>query len=461
MNSIKEKNFLGLPASLAVLCLGLFLVFFCFYFSVFKTAPILTPDSHEYMQVAQDLSDFHLDNLHHRTFGYPLLLLLTGSSVAPTKALFVVSLLLHFSSIWIGAILLTSLGMTKKIIAFFVFLLLLPLYAQSAAFALTENLTEFFLTAAVASFVLGSHQSRNGLIFLGAVLFSLSAFVRPVYQLLPFVLSLTLAGLSYLTKRKQLLKTAGILFFPSFFILGSLIMFNIIKFNYAGFSPGIGHHLSTRTVNYIEKLPSEYDGVRKILIEARDASLIEPNSGHKGLMYIWNASPKLQEATGYDFVELDKYLHKMNKELIVRKPLNYLLAVLDAGIIYWFPYITKSIIFENRLIMEIWSLVHFVIVTVFFVQGILVGAFFLSNIIYKLINTKSLRLFTIENGLLRSAYFLLGGTVFYTMIFSCCFEMGDPRFRVPTDIFIILMIFLGFKLWMKIINNIPQRFSEQ
>jgi hypothetical protein len=61
------------------------------------------------------LSDFWIDELHLRTPGYPLLLLLTGSSQAPTRTLFFTSLLLHFASVWLLASALSCAGLTGLI----------------------------------------------------------------------------------------------------------------------------------------------------------------------------------------------------------------------------------------------------------------------------------------------------------------------------------------------------------
>jgi hypothetical protein len=44
-------------------------------------------------------------------------------------------------------------------------------------------------------------------------------------------------------------------------------------------------------------------------------------------------------------------------------------------------------------------------------------------------------------------YALAGTIVFYTAAVSCLIEVGNPRYRVPTDSLIIFMLFLGTHLW--------------
>ena len=78
----------GLPIRTAVIYASLFAVAFCFYSALWSKAPITQPDSGSYLRAARDLSDFHIDRAQERTPGYPILLLLTGSSESPNRALF-------------------------------------------------------------------------------------------------------------------------------------------------------------------------------------------------------------------------------------------------------------------------------------------------------------------------------------------------------------------------------------
>src|SRR6187551_1225600 len=70
------------------------------YVRAWPEAPIVDGDSPQYMEVARDLTDFRLDELHDRSPGYPLLVMLTGASTRPARPLFYASLLLHGLSIW-------------------------------------------------------------------------------------------------------------------------------------------------------------------------------------------------------------------------------------------------------------------------------------------------------------------------------------------------------------------------
>ena len=49
-------------------------------------------------------------------------------------------------------------------------------------------------------------------------------------------------------------------------------------------------------------------------------------------------------------------------------------------------------------------------------------------------------------------YGLAGTIVFYTAAISCLVEVGDPRYRVPTDGLIVFMLFLGTDLRRRLVD---------
>ena len=104
----------GLPVRAALVYVLLFTVAFCFYSALWSSAPVMEPDSWTYLRAAQDLSDFHIDQLQTRAPGYPILLVLTQSSRSPGRILFFVSLLLHLASVWLLAIVLYRRKISPK-----------------------------------------------------------------------------------------------------------------------------------------------------------------------------------------------------------------------------------------------------------------------------------------------------------------------------------------------------------
>ena len=157
----KHQTVAGLPIQTALLYVLLFAVAFWVYTTLWRHAPVMTSDSGQYLAVASDLRDFRIDYLHTRTPGYPLLLLLTASSEVPNRILFFLSLLLHFTSIWILASVLYSAGLTKTMLSLFGLLLLLPPYVEPAAYVMPENLTEFMLVVGFGSFILWALRCKT------------------------------------------------------------------------------------------------------------------------------------------------------------------------------------------------------------------------------------------------------------------------------------------------------------
>ena len=176
------------PFRLALVLLVQCAVAWSFYSLVWSDAPVSVPDSPGYLRAAQDLSDFHLDELQQRAPGYPLLLLLTGSQHSPGRTLFFVSLFLHFASIYILAYGLYQAGLKAWTISIFSLILLLPPYVEPAAYILSEVLAEVLLVVAVIGFYLWYLRNQAGWILLSSIAMGCAALTRPAYQLLPIAI---------------------------------------------------------------------------------------------------------------------------------------------------------------------------------------------------------------------------------------------------------------------------------
>src|SRR5688572_8220994 len=100
-HSDMSRSVTGLPARTAAAYALLFLIAAGAYWWAWPEAPVQEGDSPQYLEVARDLADLKLDALHDRAPGYPMLLVATGSADEPTRTLFVVSLVLHFASVWL------------------------------------------------------------------------------------------------------------------------------------------------------------------------------------------------------------------------------------------------------------------------------------------------------------------------------------------------------------------------
>jgi len=434
----------------------LFAIAFWTYTTLWPQAPVMTSDSGGYLAVASDFRDFRIDYLHYRPPGYPLLLLLTASSEAPSRTLFFLSLLLHFASIWILASVLYATGLTEMMLSLFSIILLLPPYVEHAAYVMTENLAGFLLAVSFGSFVLWSHCGKTIWLFISALAIGYAGLTRPTYQALAFAMTASLFAISVPSGwspviRKHTLKASVILICASMLLIAGYGFLNFLKFGHFGLSlivPVDSATLSTRTVRIVERLPDEYAPVREALIKARDAALVERGSQHTGYGYI--SSPgviqELADITGLQGSQLAKYLLRINLLLIRKAPLEYLSDVSSAFTGYWFPASTAVANMNSRFLQLLWGSIHFCLMAIFALTLVVFVGGLPHMLAYKRFAARSDSALLNELALsqLQSSVYILAGTiVLYTALISSFCETGQPRYRVPTDGLIILMIFLS------------------
>ncbi len=422
------------------------------YLVAWSGAPYIVQDSHDYIRVAVDLQDGRPEELHDRTPGYPLLLLLTNSvsTSEPSRALFWVQLLLHLVSVFLLTLFLNRISVSRVLIAAFLLLSLIPPNVVRTAYVLTETLTEFLLVVGAVLVYFGLEKGiskiRSLLLLISGVAFGLSALVRPTYQLLFIVICglLLILLLSSRTEKRKWLFAIVSTFTLSTIIIGGYFGYNSKNFNFSGLTPLSGFNLSTRTVRVIERLPDEYEEIREVLIENRDNDLIARDSSHTGVMYIWQTIPELVEITGLEKPELSHYMLRLNLLLIQKAPLEYLVEVTRAMSTYWFPSSTELSNFDSRLLQLFWTIIHFTVIQSFFIiVFLLLGFALLMRFLPLELRKKLIPTFAANNSLFPLAFLLPLLIVVYTMLISTLMEVGNPRYRTPTDLFVFCFLILG------------------
>ena len=444
--ALNIRSVAGLPVRSALVYVLLFAVAFCFYSVVWPSAPIADSDTATYFRVAQDLSNLHITQLHYRTPGYPLLLVLTGSS----RALFFVSLLLHFASIWLLASVLYRAGATILMLILFAFILLLPPYVEPAAYVLTENLTEAMLVAGFVTFIFWILQKRTTWIFISGLTIGYAALTRPTYQLLAFAMAGYILVANFLLhsmlKWKDVIKGCLILVCGSIVITAGYAFVNYRSVGYFGTTPQLGFALTQKTLRVVERLPDKYAAIRETLIRARNSVLVS-GPDHTGYSYIDGTIAELTKVTGLDRAQLSNTLLRINLLLIQKAPSHYLQEVVWAFGSYWFPSSGDLANFNSRAVQLLWAVINFLLIGGFALNLIvLVAAGIICKRFVVLSDSRpvgELRAIQLQ-GLI---YGLAGTIVFYTAAISCLIQDGNPRYRIPTDGLIIFMLFLGTHLW--------------
>jgi hypothetical protein len=269
-----------------------------FYSIVWRNAPLETSDTPGYVEVAADLRDGKLDELHDRAPGYPILLLATNS-LEPSRILFLTQLSLYLLSVLLLVVFLNDAGIPKRFTLLFLLLSLIPPSVVNTAYMLTETLAAFLITAGAIALFWWFRNGRMPAVIVSGLAFALSALVRPAYQLLFVMLTGILLLLLVFTRngRRRMVVAAVSIFLSSCLVLGGYSLYNRQSFDFFGVSPMLGFNLSTKTVRVIERLPDEYKDIREALISSRDSELTARGGSHTGVMFIWRTIPDLQRLT--------------------------------------------------------------------------------------------------------------------------------------------------------------------
>ncbi|MCB1035599.1 MAG: hypothetical protein KDD47_17385 [Acidobacteria bacterium] len=440
-----------LPAALALALGVLGTAFYCW---LWPQAPLLVSDSYGYFEVSRDLADGRMDQLHLRSVGYPLLLWITGATEEGSRTLFLITLVLHFLAVGLMLSALARAGLGARSLLAFGLLAALPPFVQSSAMVLTESFCQFLL---VLGFVLLLEGRRSGrwLPFAAAgVVLGYSALVRPTFQALGAALGLALLILPWLLEgrlpeRKRWI-SAGLLVASSAAVLLAVGTWNQVRFGHFGISPGnLGYSLSTKTVRVLERLPDAYAAEREALIRARNQHLVERGSSHTAEQYLPQAKPELARVSGLEGTELEGLILHLNLLLIRAAPLNFLLEVMKSVPGFWFPVANSLSTGGSSAWMAAWTVLHFALMGVFFLEALVLAGALLLHLTRRLqVNlwgpASPIRSLPAEPFTL---YLLAATFVVYNMLVSTVVHHGEARFRTPTELFILLLIFLGARLW--------------
>lgn len=317
------------------------------YTWAWRGVPVLEPDSPGYLAMADDLRDGSLERLWGRTAGYPILLLATGSAPEPGWPLIAAQLVLHGLAVIALAVFLSRVGVPPMPIALFAGIALSPPFVEHAAFVLSESLTSTLLVVGAVAWLRYLVDGRRAVLALAAVALGTVGLSHPLYvPAAPILATVALTGAALRPFPRALFRRAvaggAVVCAALVIVVTSVSAYNRAHFGFTGLSPLLGLTLSHKTPRLLETLPSDYDGVREILIRHRDADLVDPRGDHLGYAYVYRAIPELEQATGLRGAELSGYLVRMNLALIARHPMEYLDEVGRSLLWYASPGVTSA-----------------------------------------------------------------------------------------------------------------------
>ncbi|MCB1031524.1 MAG: DUF2029 domain-containing protein, partial [Acidimicrobiales bacterium] len=376
---------------------------------------------------------------HDRVLGYPVVLVLTGSSETPTPLLLGVQLALYVATAWMVLALFQRFDPPKQWSYALLVLLASPPLVEKVYVAQTETLSGFLVTMSVTAFVLWLERQSTRWAVLSGVSIALAAITHPVYQGLALLVPLAY-GAWRLKKNgpRQAFKTAGAFVVGPLLILGALVGHNWVKFDYPGVTPMLGWHLSTKTALFIDELPMD-EPARAPLMQVRDQQLVEGES-HTALTYFWQARYLVEPELGLQRPESDNYMLKLNLKLIARTPLGYANAVGNSFVSYSMPSAGSLATGDSAILQLLMTLAHFGVALVFACQAIAVAGMGIA----RRLGSEPDGPFSDRRAI--STYLAALGLIAYTFTVTVLVETGIARHRSPIDPLILLVTFAG--AWM-------------
>jgi hypothetical protein len=432
-------------------------VAFFAYAIAWPTAPVATNDSPSYLRVANDIRHLRLTELHERTPGYPLLLVLTGSVQQPTRSSFYASLALQLLTVACFGYLLAGVGVSTIWVWLFILIALLPPFVEPAAYVMTESLSGFGLGLTYAFLLAWLRSGRKSIYLAFSVMALYTALIRPTYQALPVFLLFCLpvfAMVGIIPKNwLKLLAPLGATAVLCLSVFAIWALVNYARFGFFGTNSLGPYALSTKTATFVESLPEQYAGIRSILVKYRDRYIIEPFNDHTAQNYIFRAFPEVRAYYQGDEVKALRAIEEVNTYLILHKPFSYLGDCLRVLGTYWTPNDAPLSAGQSTILRALWAVVQLMVVGVFFVQ--LLAVFGLILFFAPLGATKrSLPSWMNVGPDLMAAYVIGIALIVYTMVVSCFLGIGAARYRVPTDLMILSTTIMGFAIWSRITASV-------
>ena len=429
---------------------------FIAYAVVWPQAPLLSLDTPVYMQLAREIKAGNITELSTRTPGFPVLLILTGSEDTAGRALYCVQLLLYLSAVGFSAWLLRWLDIDRRLVLGMLATALLPPFVEPCAHADSEALCQFMVVAATASVVTWRITGRNAWLWVFSFAALGAAFVRPTYQfLVPAVavalFALPVVGVGRHDSLGRLTKAMLVPVAVSVCGLGSYAGFNYAKFGYFDTSAMTPYTLSTKTASFVECLPDEYAGVREILLKHRDRELLRPFEDHTAQGYIHRAMPEIIQLFDNEQVKALRAVKQANLYLISRKPMSYLIESLKSMTTYWMPAEYELSSGDSVVQRLFWVAVQIgVVVLLFFLAIVLTGvgtAYVATRVRYV-----GLAQFAAITNHQITAYVITLTVIGYAASISCFAGMGIARYRVTSELVILICCTVGLTLFRRVIS---------
>jgi len=316
--------------------------------------------------------------------------------------------------IWLATVLLVyKIGQSVNLPTNWLFILLIGFISTSwilVTYIYDPVLTQFFLvlgTFALCKWV--KNPTSTWWILLSGVSFSISALIRPTFQILTPLLAVIIWLLSRKSLNKKGLKASLVFFICWILLVGSYSFRNYVSHGFFGVSCATGLSLSGRAATFIEKArplyPTEVDEFLKI----RD---IRGNTlGARSIKW-------LMSNRGMTWPQANNFLVKVCTAAIIRAPMRYLVEVGKSLVTFHMPGSLKG---ERAILLPF-----------YFVDALFTAIFLICTMMW--ISYHLMRLFTEAiNGTwdIDDTFILLFSIIYwYCAFISCGVDYGRPEHRI-------------------------------
>ncbi len=413
------KAAIGRPLGVVLILCAIALVT---YPVLWKQAPLKYPDSGALIDFAEDIRDGRLDEMRDRTVAVPLLVLAFGQD----RGFFYFSLVSYVGATALLAWCMLHLGMRRQLVWMATALILLPHHAQLAGTLMTEAATMVILIASVVTLLTYLRRGGDGMMLLSAILFAMCAFVRPTYQLLGVLVGCLL--FLYRGSGERFRRAALAVTVVSVVLIGAYLVHNRVRFGWTALTNGMGYHLGTRASEVYERI--EDPELREVVVRHRNQLYV--NRGQ--VSQTWYGVRKELIAKGMDRQEMARLAQRENTRLILRSPLAYLQTVCQSFGYYVQPFITPLVAAFGPAQYGFALLTLLLEILFVLLQVAIWGGWMMSQ--YN--GREDLKVH------LPFAWVLATMIIFYTMAISCAVDVGEPRYRAPTDPLIVFVTLYSF-----------------
>lgn len=316
--------------------------------------------------------------------------------------------------VWLATVFLVyKIGQSVNLPANWLFILLIAFISTSwilVTYIYDPVLTQFFLvlgTYALCTWL--KHPTSIWWILLSGVSISISALIRPTFQILTPLLAVIVWLLSRKSLNKKGLKAAFIFFICWILLVGSYSFRNYVNHGFFGVSCATGLSLSGRAATFIEKArplyPTEVDEFLKIR-EIRGNTL-----GARSIKW-------LMSNRGMTWPQANNFLVKVCTAAIIRAPMRYLVEVGKSVVTFHMPGSLKG---DRGMLLPF-----------YFVDALFTAIFLISTMMW--ISYHLMRLFTsavtgtwnIDDSLI----LLFSIIYWYCALISCGVDYGRPEHRI-------------------------------